>query len=59
MCGGRQVETVGQVYMAVGGAPEADELHARHVADVALCLLQCASQITVPAGGHLQVRVGQ
>jgi hypothetical protein len=45
--------------MAVGGAPEADELHARHVADVALGLLQCAAQISLPTGGHLQVRVGQ
>ncbi|KAF4524043.1 hypothetical protein B566_EDAN018119 [Ephemera danica] len=53
-----KVETVGQVYMAVGGAPEADELHARHVADVALGLLQCASQISLPTGGHLQVRIG-
>jgi guanylate cyclase len=54
-----QVETVGQVYMAVGGAPEYTPQHAENVADVALCLLRHVKQLKLPSGISIQIRIGQ
>ena len=51
-----QVETVGQVYMAVSGAPEYTPQHAENVADVALCLLR---QVKLPSGISIQIRIGE
>jgi len=54
-----QVETVGQVYMAVGGAPEYNPKHAENVADVALCLLRQVKQLKMPSGISIQIRIGE
>jgi len=54
-----QVETVGQVYMAVGGAPEYTPKHAENVADVALCLLKQVKQLKLPSGISIQIRIGE
>jgi hypothetical protein len=54
-----QVETVGQVYMAVGGAPEYTPQHAENVADFALCLLRQVKQFKLPSGISIQIRIGE
>jgi hypothetical protein len=54
-----QVETVGQVYMAVSGAPEYTPEHAENVADVALCLLRQVKQFKLPSGISIQIRIGE
>lgn len=53
-----KVETVGQVYMAVSGAPEYTPEHAENVADVALCLLRQVKQFKLPSGISIQIRIG-
>ncbi|XP_021937378.1 soluble guanylate cyclase 89Db-like isoform X2 [Zootermopsis nevadensis] len=53
-----KVETVGQVYMAVSGAPEYTPQHAENVADVALCLLRHVKQLKFPSGITMQIRIG-
>lgn len=53
-----KVETVGQVYMAVSGAPEYTPQHAENVADVALCLLRHVKQLKLPSGISIQIRIG-
>jgi guanylate cyclase len=55
----QQVETVGQVYMAVSGAPEYTPAHAENVADVALCLLRQVKQLQLPSGIRIQIRIGK
>jgi hypothetical protein len=54
-----QVETVGQVYMAVSGAPEYTPEHAENVADVALSLLRHVKQLKLPSGISIQIRIGE
>jgi hypothetical protein len=54
-----QVETVGQVYMAVSGAPEYTPEHAENVADVAFCLLRQVKQFKLPSGISIQIRIGE
>ena len=54
-----QVETVGQVYMAVSGAPEFTAHHAENVVDVALCLLRQVKQLKLPSGICIQIRIGK
>ena len=50
---------MGQVYMAVGGAPEYTPKHAENVADVALCLLRQVKQFKLPSGISIQIRIGE
>nr|CAD7394584.1 unnamed protein product [Timema cristinae] len=52
------VETVGQVYMAVSGAPEFTPDHAQNVADVSLCLVRRVEQMHLPSGIRIQIRIG-
>ncbi|PSN57581.1 Soluble guanylate cyclase 89Db [Blattella germanica] len=52
------VETVGQVYMAVSGAPDITPYHAENVADVSLCLLRQVKQLQLPSGFTIQIRIG-
>lgn len=53
-----KVETVGQIYMAVCGAPEPNELHAQNITDVALCMVQHVKQLKIPSGTKVDVRIG-
>nr|CAD7438732.1 unnamed protein product [Timema bartmani] len=54
-----KVETVGQVYMAVSGAPEFTPDHAQNVADVSLCLVRRVEQMHLPSGIRIQIRIGE
>ncbi|KAJ8919157.1 hypothetical protein NQ315_012143 [Exocentrus adspersus] len=53
-----KVETVGQIYMAVCGAPERNENHARNITDVALCMVKHVKQLQIPSGTKVEVRIG-
>ncbi|XP_068082929.1 soluble guanylate cyclase 89Db [Anabrus simplex] len=57
-CNVYKVETVGQVYMAVGGAPEFTDQHAQQVADVPLCLMRQVKELKLPSGIKIQIRIG-
>ncbi|XP_050303874.1 soluble guanylate cyclase 89Db-like [Anthonomus grandis grandis] len=53
-----KVETVGQIYMAVCGAPEETPLHAQNICDVSLCMIQHIKQLQIPSGTKVDVRIG-
>lgn len=50
-----KVETVGQVYMAVSGAPDINPLHAEHAADLALNMVRRTRMLNLP-GVTIKVR---
>lgn len=50
-----KVETVGQVYMAVSGAPDINPLHAEHAADLALNMITRIQRLALPG---VTVRIG-
>ncbi|XP_054717239.1 LOW QUALITY PROTEIN: soluble guanylate cyclase 88E-like [Uloborus diversus] len=54
-----KVETVGQVYMLVSGAPERRPDHAQNVARAALDMVEQVDQLSTTYGGEkVQVRIG-
>ncbi|ENN80597.1 hypothetical protein YQE_02976, partial [Dendroctonus ponderosae] len=53
-----KVETVGQIYMSVCGAPEETPLHARNVCDASLCMTRHVKQPQIPSGTKVDVRIG-
>lgn len=53
-----KVETVGRVYMAVSGAPEATPNHASNVANLALCLISQVRKLQLPPEAS-QIRIGK
>nr|CAH0110411.1 unnamed protein product [Daphnia galeata] len=54
-----KVETIGDAYMAVGGAPVKDALHAARTCDMALDMVDAIQDLTDPSTGqHLKIRVG-
>lgn len=53
-----KVETVGRVYMAVSGAPEATPKHAENVANVALCLIRQVKKLQLPPEAS-RIRIGK
>ncbi|XP_015840578.1 soluble guanylate cyclase 89Db-like [Tribolium castaneum] len=56
-----KVETVGQVYMAVSGAPERTSSHAQNVCDVSLCMMHQVQKLQIPSGSGtrvVEVRIG-
>lgn len=53
-----KVETVGQIYMAVCGAPEETLLHAQNVCDASLCMTKHVKQLQIPSGTKVDVRIG-
>ncbi|KAK7102523.1 guanylate cyclase soluble subunit beta-2-like [Littorina saxatilis] len=54
-----KVETVGDAYMAVAGAPEVQEDHADRIADFAMAMMKESSHVQSPATGKpLQIRIG-
>lgn len=53
------METIGDAYMVVGGAPVYDENHAHRVCDMALDMIDAIQDVKDPSTGrHLQIRVG-
>ncbi|XP_075234102.1 soluble guanylate cyclase 88E-like [Lycorma delicatula] len=55
----RQVETIGDAYMVVSGAPEKECNHAEKVCDMALDMVEAITDLKDPStGSHLQIRVG-
>nr|XP_022904933.1 soluble guanylate cyclase 89Db-like [Onthophagus taurus] len=52
-----KVETVGQVYMAVSGAPEVDKNHAINVANVSIAMLKKIKEI-LGNSSNVDVRIG-
>ncbi len=53
-----KVETVGDCYIIAGGVPEPDPHHADAVVAVALDMIDAVSEIRLPGGAPLQIRVG-
>ncbi|KAF5301430.1 hypothetical protein FQA39_LY02159 [Lamprigera yunnana] len=54
-----KVETIGDAYMVVSGAPEKDVNHAERVCDMALDMVDAITDLKDPSTGqHLQIRVG-
>ncbi|KAF4526892.1 hypothetical protein B566_EDAN014514, partial [Ephemera danica] len=54
-----KVETIGDAYMVVSGAPEKDVKHAEKVCDMALDMVDAITDLKDPSTGtHLQIRVG-
>lgn len=54
-----QVETIGDAYMVVSGAPEKEINHAEKVCDMALDMVEAITDLKDPStGSHLQIRVG-
>jgi class 3 adenylate cyclase len=47
-----QVETIGDAYMVVGGAPVKDDLHAIRTCDMALDMLDAIQDLTDPSTGN-------
>ncbi|XP_049820696.1 soluble guanylate cyclase 89Db-like isoform X2 [Aethina tumida] len=53
-----KVETVGQIYMAVCGAPEKNDNHARNISDVSLNMVALVKQLKIPSETKVDVRIG-
>ncbi|XP_065225641.1 soluble guanylate cyclase 89Da-like isoform X2 [Planococcus citri] len=53
-----KVETVGDVYMAVSGAPEYTEHHAQNVVDLSICFIQEVHNLKVPSAVTIEIRIG-
>ncbi|EDV91343.1 soluble guanylate cyclase 88E [Drosophila grimshawi] len=54
-----KVETIGDAYMVVAGAPDKDANHAERVCDMALDMIDAITDLKDPSTGqHLRMRVG-
>ncbi|CAB3227695.1 unnamed protein product [Arctia plantaginis] len=54
-----KVETIGDAYMVVSGAPEKEDNHAEKVCDMALDMVDAITDLKDPStGSHLSIRVG-
>ncbi|CAG9857899.1 unnamed protein product [Phyllotreta striolata] len=54
-----KVETIGDAYMVVSGAPEKEGNHAERVCDMALDMVEAITNLKDPSTGqHLRIRVG-
>ncbi|CRK99008.1 CLUMA_CG012144, isoform A [Clunio marinus] len=54
-----KVETIGDAYMVVSGAPEKEQNHAEKVCDMALDMIEAITDLKDPSTGqHLKIRVG-
>jgi adenylate cyclase len=56
--GVEKIETTGDGYLAVAGAPAPLDHHPEAVADFALAVVEAARSTAVDGAGHAQVRVG-
>ncbi len=54
-----QVEMIGDGYMVICGAPEAQPRHAQHITDFAYSIIKATSKINDPSTNQpLKIRVG-
>uniref|UniRef100_A0A8D8S3Q7 guanylate cyclase n=1 Tax=Cacopsylla melanoneura TaxID=428564 RepID=A0A8D8S3Q7_9HEMI len=53
-----KVETVGQVYMAVSGAPEETPDHACNICDLALSFIETVDNMKDESENNIQIRIG-
>jgi len=54
-----QVETIGDAYMVVSGAPEKTKYHALHICDMAIDMLEAMGTLRDPStDGNMKIRVG-
>uniref|UniRef100_A0A182QFQ0 guanylate cyclase n=1 Tax=Anopheles farauti TaxID=69004 RepID=A0A182QFQ0_9DIPT len=54
-----KVETIGDAYMVVSGAPAKEQNHAEKVCDMALDMIEAITDLKDPStGSHLRIRVG-
>ncbi|KAF5295128.1 hypothetical protein FQA39_LY13279 [Lamprigera yunnana] len=53
-----KVETVGYIYMVAAGAPERTELHARRIADLAICMVEEVSKLKFADRNKVEIRIG-
>jgi len=55
-----QVETIGDAYMVVSGAPTVSTAHAQSIANMALDMIASLDDFVAPvAGGNIHIRIGQ
>ena len=56
----KQVETIGDAYMVVSGAPIATKFHALYISDMAFDMLYSMSDIIDPSTGrNMRIRIGE
>ncbi|KAI5748898.1 hypothetical protein M8J76_003019 [Diaphorina citri] len=53
-----KVETVGQVYMAVSGAPEETPHHACNISDLSLSFIETVENMKEGSDNNIQIRIG-
>jgi class 3 adenylate cyclase len=56
--GVEKIETTGDGYLAVGGAPELQDNHPEAVADFALAIVEAARETSLSTGEAIEIRVG-
>lgn len=52
------METVGQIYMAVSGAPERSDHHAQNVADLSICMIESVQKLELSSENKVDIRIG-
>ncbi|XP_026471920.1 soluble guanylate cyclase 89Db-like, partial [Ctenocephalides felis] len=53
-----KVETIGQIYMAVSGAPELTKDHTMHAANLALNMIRQVDHLELPSKAKIQIKIG-
>lgn len=54
------METIGDAYMVVSGAPEITVYHALNICNMALDMIASMVELSDPStGGHMRIRVGK
>lgn len=54
------METIGDAYMVVSGAPEITVYHALNICNMALDMISSMVELSDPStGGHMRIRVGK
>ena len=54
------METIGDAYMVVGGAPVITKLHAVKVCEMAMAMVRSITELTDPSSGEtMSIRVGK
>lgn len=55
-----KVETIGDAYMVVSGAPDKTRYHALHICDMSLDMLDAMNELRDPStDGNMKIRVGR
>lgn len=54
-CSNFQVETIGDAYMVVSGAPEKEDNHAEKVCDMALDMVDAITDLKDPSTGRYSI----